>query len=171
MGIFDIFRGKKDSVDNEQRHELSEADRELSLRQRQINAELKRTQREIEITEAKLRLQSLKDDLASMQGETDEEEPDSFESAISPYIPELMPAVVNFLNGKTNNQNVSQPSPQSNKIILSQEQINDYFKENKKYIKIAKRMSDEQIKTFLTNRVPDLSDQTVGEIITRVRSS
>lgn len=174
MGILDIFRGKK-TIEQEQRHELTEVDRELSLRQRQINAELKRTQREIEITRAKLELQNLKDELNSMTSndELDEDAPTSFETALSPYIPQLIPAVVGFLNGKNNANSqphtAETPSSAIKKIVLSQEQIDDYMKENKKYVKFAKTMTDTQIKEFLLNRVPDLSDESIELIISRVR--
>jgi hypothetical protein len=176
MGLFTWFRKKNVIEEKEEKYSFDNQDRELSLELRKTNSELRKTKKEIEIAEARLRLQELKDALSDYEGdEEDEEMPTSFESALAPYVPQLIPAVVKFLNGKGSipqNAGVIQSSEPSSQVIsLSQEQIDDMYKELPKNVKrIAKSLTDEQIKSYITQRIGVVSDDTIRLIIARVRT-
>ena len=82
---------------------------------------------------------------------------------------ELAPAIISyFKQGK--NTTVEESKQTMKKINLTPEQIEEMYKQYKPYVKIAKKMSDEQINAFISNRMPDLSDESLKLIIARVRS-
>lgn len=162
MSILSFLRKKQE--ESKEKHELTDMDREFSVQRRKINAELRRTKQDIEIARAKLQLQELNNQLEeyALDDEVEEEEDNS---------DSLLSGMLALLKGQPNQQTPiqSQPSQSIQKIELSQEQIENLYKENKKYVKFAKGMTDEQIKAFVSNRMPDLSDNSLNMIVARVR--
>jgi len=161
MGIFTYFKRKQEET--KEKHELTDADRNFSIERRKINAELRRAKQDIEIAKARLQLQELNEQLHEYddEDEDEDEQPD-----------DLMTGLITLLKGQPNSQPLrtqEQLSQSIQKIELSQEQIEALYKENKKYIKFAKNMTDEQIKAFVSNRMPDLSDSSINAIVARVR--
>jgi hypothetical protein len=161
MGILNLFKRK-----TEERHEFNETDRELSLEKRKVNAQLKKTQQEIEIAKAKLQLQELKDELYDYSdSEEEEEEPEKF-NAESILITALLPLLTGQKQTSTPENNVP-ISPQ--KIDLSDETIEQLYIQYKPYMKLARKLKDEELKQFLLNKEPNLSDESLKKILARVR--
>lgn len=159
MSLFDWFKRKKPSKS----YDFDDEDRQHSIQIRRIDAEKKRLVREIEITRLKKDLYDLKADMIDDDDFDDEENPDS-ESAV------LMMLLTNILNKQqSQSATVTPTTPPNAKVILTSEQIEQLLHDNKKVVKIAKNMSDDQLKQFAASRYPEIANQSVDQIIQAIR--
>ena len=55
-------------------------------------------------------------------------------------------------------------------IILSDEQINEILIKNPKLTQYAKKFSEEEIKTYIINQIPNISQESANKIILKVKT-
>ncbi len=181
MGLFSWFKK------NNSGHEIDTTDRENSLATRQANAELKNLQMRLKMEELKLESEARKIELeariAEARNTLEELQGEDEEDSNSPDINTiLMTLALKFLQGKgdASNSHASVGYPLTSPIgdtsgaslSLSDEQINQMYLTIPDNIKkIAKNMSDEDIKNYLSKNGQNFNSETIEKIIKKVKNS
>lgn len=170
MGLFKLFKKK----DNRNNYEFSEEDRKTSLELRKLNAERKKILSEIEIQKAKLELEKQKYELDELRAELSEDEEEETESSTPETL--LTTALLNiFLKGQMQNQNPSvsvNKTPSENSSVLTQEDVFNIVKTiPDKYLKRARKMSDEELLSFGKLNYPNLSEEQMKQIINYIKTN
>jgi hypothetical protein len=181
MGIFNFW--KKSSSG----HEIDSTDRDNSLAVRRQNAEIKQLENRLKMEEMRLESEARKLELqariAEAQSSLDELQGEDEEVSDTPdFNTILMTLALKFLQGKSDTSTFSAPVgfPQTSPTAtasdvspsLSDEQIDNMYKtlpDNVK--KIAKTMSDEQIKNYLSKNGQNFDEETINKIIKKVKNS
>lgn len=145
-------------------HSFSDEDRETSalLRRQKAEIKIKEMQLEAEIKrrEQELRLQELEEQLGDFNDE-EEEEGNSPEAM-------LMQMFAPLIASRLSPQQPTPAAPAS--LEVSREKLLQIYDELPNYVKkIAKKMSDEDIRTFIIGKVPNASKATIDEAIAIIR--
>ena len=186
MGIFDWLKPKRpvlgelrkvEKEEEEEKYKLTVEDRKLSLEKRRANRALKQREAELEYQQKMLELDDLEEEIAAAKSErganTDGDALTVLVSALVPYIP----AIMEKLTGKQLSSQTLTPQmpddttqdPNLGKIDLSDDEVEALYKENKKYAKLARGMSDDNLKAMILQYAPNLSEASLDKIVLRVK--
>ena len=163
---------------------FSEEDREKATAIRQMNAKLKAVEKEKALLEKQNELDELKEELEyekqkrrerfiDVLDSDDEEETDLNKmllSLLAPHIPKLLnSSIVSPLNpSETNNPVISNNTTMQN---LDDEELLNLKKDiPKKYLKLAKSMSESNIQMFLKNQFPLWNDDTLSRAVAMLKT-
>jgi hypothetical protein len=165
MSWFKVFKRYRNA------HEFTDEDRNLSKEVREHRASLRKERLEIEKIKLEMekleyqaRLQELREELFPQEEE--EEAPQSPEMAI---LMSLMQGFISKSNIPPQPQNITPAT--KDKIVLTDDEIKAQISQiPSKYLKMAKVMPKEQIKSYILNINPDLSDETIDKAIAYVKN-
>jgi hypothetical protein len=165
MGLINISFGRKKAPG----FDFTDKERQEALEIRQLNAKekkellvmewkLKKNELELRRLEQETQIQELREELGYNE---DGNSPDNMFTGLLSQV----------FNGQVKQPltNLTSQKEETPLLDLTEEQIEEAYRENKKYVKYAKKMSDEQIKAFVRTRIPNLSDKSMDAIIARVR--
>ena len=171
MAIWDIFKKK----DNRNNFTFGEEERELSLSRRRLKSELEKQRFELEklrLEQQKLEIENQVDELKGKLGYFDEDEDEEKEdgSPLDKMITAFIASII-AKNQKptaiTPNVDNSQPAA----VDFSEEELTNMWKETpKQYRKMAKNLSDEQIKGFIKSKYSNISDKSLDIAIRIIRN-
>lgn len=172
MGLFDFFSRRKDekpTISEEdiiKREEQRKIDRELAQRRRSLDLAIMAKQTELEKAKLDLELARVHEEIAELTGEEPEDESDELFSKLLDLV-------------KSRNQNPSPNTSQSELlqesnsmggVSLSDEEINAYIARVPPFIREqAKRASDAEIRAQILGVRKDLSEETIGKFISKLR--
>jgi predicted Holliday junction resolvase-like endonuclease len=157
MGLFGIFSQKKEI------REISEEERQQREHTRKLNALKRQLDMERLILEAQVQKAELEQELDELTG-ADEEDDDGIDSIFANFIKQAMPQQA---------KPIEVPAAEANgEVNLSDEQIKKYWQDmNFVQRAFAKRQSDEQIKEFLIQKEPRLSQDSLNRAVSVVRAN
>jgi len=167
MALINISFGRKKAPG----FDFTDKERQEALEIRQLNAkekkelltmewQLKKNELELRRLEQETQIQELREELGYND---DGNSPDNMFNG-------LLSQVFSGQAGRTltkNNPPLTEEKPLF--LDLTEEQIEEAYQENKKYMKYAKKMTDEQLTAFVKARIPNISDKSMSAIIARVR--
>jgi len=175
MGFFGLFKKK----DNRANHDFNKDDRELSLQLRQQQIEFKKQKQELDLELQRLKaerekilLESQIDEMKEKLGyfDNEEQEPENMTDSL------IQAAILKFIGNTPQsvqplNVAVSESHSKTiNKQHLTDEQINSYIEAlPRHYFKIARKMSDEQLKVLISNQMPLLDEDSINRSVLLVK--
>ena len=162
MGLFDWL--KKDN--KEKKHVFTDDERENSSITRRLNKILSDKVTQLEIQS---KIQQIEDIHNAGLGYDDD---DDDETSGQDNRMQLLSQVLDMFSTKNNTPNVNQPMPEitnNDKIDLSDGQIDTLIKQNEKYLKKAHLVDDEVLKNLILNRIPLLSEDTLNNVVRKIR--
>jgi len=170
-----LFRKKK----RKPGHELDDIDRMHSAETRRLKAELRqlrleqeRLRLEVQKEEWKQKIQELKERVYSEEELEEEAEREELEGTAL-FTGILMPILKKILKegGDTSSINptsvITPPSPPTPKVYdLSDEELRKIKQRiPRKYLRIAKKMEDDELKIFIEGQLPNVTPETVNRAI------
>ncbi len=161
MGLFFKKKGWKSG------NKLTEEDRQRSLETRKANAEIRKIENETKKAELNYRKVEAEAELIELKKRLyppDEEEEDnnSIDNIIIKQVAPYIPDIIASFTGKKLPAAIE--STQS--MNLTDEQILEFIaKVPKKYLKLSKGMSDDNLKIIIQNQMPLLDDDSIGRAI------
>lgn len=182
MALFDIFK-KKEVLPGRVNHDFDETDRQISLERRQLNAMLRNQRFEIEklqLEQQKLELQQEIDDIKAGIAEYSSEDTD--EDSGSPMEAMFMKIMTQILS-KSQPLGTAKESPSSvsslnaamsvspPEVELTEIQLKQIWKETPKlYKEASKKLSDEQLKGYVKQQIPNISNASLLNAIKVIRN-
>lgn len=176
--IFGIENEEK-TKDKRNNHTFDDEEREISKEITRKKAELRKLQLEREDGLHKLEIEKKKLELQKQIEETkyalEEFEEDDYEDDYEEDNP-MDTTIKNFLSGillkSQNNTANSNITPESNGVVLSDEQLKTIWNNTpQQYKLISKQMNDEQIKTFIKQQMPTANEETLNRALYIVRNT
>lgn len=166
MALINISFGRKKAPG----FDFTDKERQEALEIRQLNAREKRALLEMEwqIRKNELELKKLEQEteIQTLREELGyDDDKNSTESMFSGLLSQVF-------SGQTKSATLTSPVLPDEKPLfldLTEEQIEEAYQENKKYMKYARKMTDEQLTAFVKSRIPNISDKSMKDIIARVR--
>lgn len=177
MSFFDLFKRKPGNIN----HDLDDNDRELAQEVRRAKTEISKQRKELELEimrlkyeRERLQLQAQIEDIKENLGYYDDEpetlaNPDNIITSLLTNIIQSQKIAPSQSFSAGESPPTKDIIPPSNSDLSDADIINILNKVPNKYLKIARKMNDNELSLFIKNYLPNIDDEKTKRIISFIR--
>lgn len=171
MSIKSLFTKKKKSS-----YEFTDEDRELSNEIRKQRAEIRKEKAKYELEKERLRnqieIEELKSQLEELKGIGDEEEQSIEQTLLNSILTPLIQKQFNPMDSlkMASSSSYSAPANREEEVHFSDDEIKGMIHQfDRATLKYARKMDDEQLRTVIIDRVPNIDADSVNRAILLIK--